>query len=296
MAKLERSYVIDFAVSDFVAACETFASIFDVDGVRMNPEKDSSGQLDGMHFPVGGVNAVGVMTARVAHRPDSDNHMARFLGSHGEGINILGHLVDDIDGYAAQLLERGVKLAYPTPVPYEDGRLIISEAMHGVSFEFAQHHSDQVTNLWRHYYDENPQRRVRRALRVDVAVRDLDEAAKTFAIVLGLEPQERTSFPANSRSVKGVDFAVGGLRALGLVALDGDARDPFAAAAADELDRRGDGGLLMSFEVDDLGKSVSELQAKGVPFLFEAEPDGDTRCALTAPLHGVRVQLTEVAA
>lgn len=293
MAKLDRSYVIDFAVSDFPTACETFATIFDLNGIRMNPEKDSSGQLDGMHFPVGGVNAVGIMTARVAHTPDSENHMARFLGTHGEGINILGHLVDDIDGYAQQLLDSGVKLAYPTPVPYEDGRLIISQAVHGVSFEFAQHHGEQVTDLWRRHYDDNPQRRVRRALRVDVAVRDLDAAAKTFATILGLEPKERTSFPADSGSVMGVDFAVGGLEAIGLVTLDGEPKDPFASAVADELDRRGDGGLLMSFEVDDLEKSVNDLRSKGISFLFESEPDGDSRSALTAPLHGVRVQLSE---
>jgi catechol 2,3-dioxygenase-like lactoylglutathione lyase family enzyme len=290
MPKIDRSYVIDFAVGDFDGACRTFGSVFGLEGVRMNPEKDPSGELDGMHFPVGGVNAVGIMTAKVPHTADSHNHMARFLATHGDGINILGHLVDDIDGFAAGLVERGIQLTYPTPMPYEDGRLIVTHAMHGVSFEFAQHHGDQVTDVWKAHYDENPGRRVLRATRVDVVVDDLDAATHTFSRVLGLEPSVRTQFPGAGGSVTGVDFAVGGLRALGLVAVSDRPGGAFGALAAAQLTARGEGGLLMGFEVADLANAVKELRADGVDIALE-----DGAIAITNPLHGVAIQLEQAA-
>ena len=294
MASIERSYVIDLAVRDFLPAVDAYRTILGIEGVRMLREQDPSGELDAFHFPVGGLNALGIMTYTGEIGPDTENHMGVYLRDHGDGIHILGNLVDDVDQLVRELPERGFPVATPEPVPYADGRLIFAEPVHQTLFEFATHHSDAVTALWRGRAEQATERRIVRADRCDIAVRDLGAATKAFSNFLQIDPVDRADALGEGEGVVGVDFPVGGLRAYGLVSLEGESSGPYGRVIGSFLDRHGDGAVLMGFEVDDLGRRQRELEELGYRFEYDQPPSSAVgRSNLISAVYGVALEFTE---
>jgi hypothetical protein len=289
---IERSYVIDLAVHDFDGAAGTIGAILGHEGYRMVPEANPTGELDGIHFPVGGINALGIMALKGGPKAHPGHYMTDFLESHGDGICILGHLVDDIDKQVKEFESRGVSLASPEPMPYSDGRLIFTTPVRGASFEFAQHHDHGVTELWdaRKAAASNP--RVSRAYRVDIVVDDLEAATAEFENFLAIRSVSATE--DRGSGLVGVDFPIGGLDALGLVALDGSKRGPIADAVASFQSKSGEGPMMLGFHVDDLDRTQSDLQGRGVEFLLPSPiRTGEGRSNFTRPVYGVTFEFTE---
>jgi catechol 2,3-dioxygenase-like lactoylglutathione lyase family enzyme len=289
---IDRSYVIDILVHDFDQATDTFSKVLGRSGHRMVPEANPTGELDGMHWAIGGINALGIMALKGGPAAHPGHPMADFLNTHGDGICILGHLVDDIDQQVEEFKARGVPLATPEPTSYSDGRLVFTAPIRGSLFEFAEHHDHSVTDLWdsRRRADASP--RLGPAYRIDVVVDDLDAATKEHANLLGLDPAP--SAEDRGPGVRGVDFPIGGLDAMGLIALEGSKRGPVAEEVAAFLERSGQGGMIFGFTVDDLDRVQGELTDLGIGFVLDkGESFGTGRSNLTKPVHGVTFELTE---
>lgn len=289
---IERSYVIDLAVHDFDGAAETIGAILGHEGYRMVPEANPTGELDGIHFPVGGINALGIMALKGGPKAHPGHYMADFLESHGDGICILGHLVDDIDKQVKEFQSRGVSLALTEPMPYSDGRLIFTTPVRGTPFEFAEHHDHGVTELWDSRKAAAKSPRVIGAYRVDLVVDDLEAATAEFENFLAIGSVPATE--DRGTGVRGVDFPIGGLDALGLVALDGKKRGAVAEAVASFQSESGEGPMMLGFQVDDLDRTESDLRNLGLEFLLSTPiQTGEGRSNFTQPVYGVTFEFTQ---
>jgi catechol 2,3-dioxygenase-like lactoylglutathione lyase family enzyme len=296
MSRIERAYVIDFAVRDMHAAADKFSKIFGIEGVRMSREQDPEGYLDGIHFPVGGINALGIMTYLGEPEADSPHAISKLLATRGEGVWVLGHLVDDIAAHSKELVELGFPVPEPEPLPYADGHLIFTGEVHGTLFEFATHHSDAVSDIWRERHRNAHDRRIERAYRIDVAVHDLEAATDTFTRFLGMEatPAQPTALdPAGT--LRGVRVPIGGLDDMNLVTPDGTPQGAIAEHVSAFLDSQGEGALLMGFEVKDLERAQREIEALGIRFGYsEPQPTPRGRTNVTEPISGVMIELAEL--
>lgn len=287
-----RCYVIDYIVRDFEGAAETYSKLLGMDGVRMSPAHDPSGELDGIHFPVGGLNALGIMTYKGKPDPKGPNYMSRFMATRGSGIALVGHLVDDIDQQLADLAARGNPIGTPEPLSYADGRLIMTDDIRGAVFEFGQHHGHHVTDVWSDRYDAAPNRRMVRAERVDLVTRDLDGAVRDVAAVYGFDGIPATD-DRDPDGLQRVDFAVGGIQALSVIAVKGSPTSALAQAYATYLEG-GDGVPLLGFVVEDVERAQSELAALGIGFLYDKPQIGASgRFNITTPVHGAHLQLRQ---
>jgi len=295
MSRIQRSYVIDFAVLDMHAAADKFSKIFGLPGVRMSREQDPEGYFDGIHFPVGGINALGLMAYLGEPEAGSEHAISNLLATRGEGVWVLGNLVDDVNAFSKELVEKGFPVPQPEPLPYADGHLIFTGEVHGTLFEFATHHSHEVSEIWRERHREATERRIERAYRIDIAVQDLEAATDTFTRFLGMEaePAEPSSLdPAGT--LRGVRFPIGGLEDMNLVTPNGLPQGPVAEHVTRFLASQGEGSLLMGFEVKDLERAQREIQGLGIRFGFpEPQPTMRGRSNVTEPICGVMIELAE---
>jgi predicted enzyme related to lactoylglutathione lyase len=300
---MERCYVIDLAVpkDDFVAACAAYGELFGMEPVHTGAVHSTTGETDMMHFPVGGLNAFGVMT--VLKEPGSAGAeaanvagLSRFLSGHPNGgIYLLGHLVDDIDGWWDTLAGRGIPLDGDGPRPYPDGRLLVTQVVHGTVWEFGQHHGPQVTGVWNGLRGEAAGAGIERAYRVDVAVRDLDAAVEAVRKITGREPGPRVGL-TDDGAIEGVDFPVKGLAATGLVTLNGKPKGAMSQAIADHLDRYGEGPVMAGFHVQDLQDTRARVEKVGGKLQYASDqPSAEGTTNITDPIHGVVFQFTQPA-
>lgn len=293
---IKRSYVIDLAVRDIEAAASTFGEIFGIGPYRMLPEQDPTGQLDAFHFPIGGLNALGLMTVKgEPDATDQRNYFSRYLATKGEGIALLGHLTDDVDGLSAELAGKDIPLIVAEPVPYADGRLIETAPVHGAVFEFGQHHGEEVSDLWRERRAKaEASAKVLGAYFVDLIVEDLAAAARDVSVIYGIDPIQPPELPEGDDSVAGLDFVIGGLYAVGLRAPVAG-RDGAAGRRAREfLDRRGEGAATLGLLVDDLEATQRRVEELGVKFEYPdplRTPVG--RLNVTVPVHGMSLQFAQ---
>lgn len=304
MPEMEREYVIDLAVpkETFDAACKAYSELFGIESVHTGAVHDLTGQVDMRHFPVGGLNAFGVMT--VKQRPEEvaageevrpgTERLVEYLDAHPEGgIYLLGHLVDDVDGYLALLQARGIPMETLEPRPYPDGHLIVTKFVHGAAWEFAQHKGAEVTGDWNGLRQEASGAGIERAYRVDVAVRDLDAAIESVRKITGREPGPRRACD-DGGALKGVDFPVGGLEALGLVSLAGAPKGGLSQTVEDHLDRYGEGAAMVGFHVPDLRGTHARVEKAGGKLRYnEDQPSEEGLTNVTEPICGVVFQFTE---
>jgi hypothetical protein len=300
MAELERCYVIDIAVpkEEFRAACSAFADIFGIEPVHTGAVHSTHGDTDMMHFAVGGLNALGVMTVL---RPPAEaagdgmtGQMAEYLERHrAGGVYLLGHLVDDIDGYLAILKGNDIPMVTPEPRPYPDGRLIATDFVQGTIWEFGQHKGAEVTGDWSGLRAAAADITIERAYRVDVVVRDLDRAIEDVRRITGREPGPRAGIDDDG-AIKGVDFPIKGLAATGLVSLDGTPKGAFSQAVADHLEQYGEGAMSIGFHVGDMAKARARIEEAGATFQYaQDQPSAEGLTNITSPIHGVIVQYTQ---
>lgn len=306
MAQMERCYVIDMAVpkNDFDATCSTYAELWGMEPVHTGLVHDTTRQVDMKHFPVGGLNAWGVMTVLKppAEVPPGEqtrrasDRMVDFLRTHPDGgIYLLGHLVDDIDGYLATLVGHGIPMETKEPHPYPDGRLIVTDVIHGTSWEFGQHKGAEVTGDWSGLRAEASGAGIERAYRVDVAVRDLDAAIDAVRKITGREPVPRAALDDDG-ALRGVDFPVRGLAATGLVTMAGKPKGGLSQAIADHLDRYGDGPAVAGFHVQSLAETRARVEKAGSSMTYgKDQPSGEGATNVAEPIHGVVFQFTEAA-
>lgn len=155
-----RPHVVQIAVRDLSAATATFAALLQRDAVPMETEMDQSGGLEGVHFPVNGVESLGLVALRDPTRrypgPDVDPTqlgswlVQRHLDTQGEGIALVGLRVDDLDAHTAALREQGVGFVFETARHYAVGRnnFVDPRATHGVTVMLAAHDPDAYRR-WR---------------------------------------------------------------------------------------------------------------------------------------------------
>jgi catechol 2,3-dioxygenase-like lactoylglutathione lyase family enzyme len=293
-----RCFVVDVAIEDLDAAADIFTKILGIEGVRMNPAQDPTGELDAFHFPVGGLNALGLMALRsgVVPNADSPNFTSRCLATRGEGISLLGHIVFDIEAKAGQLADAGIPMDIGTPTYYADGYLLITKPIHGVAFEFSMHHSDAVSELWAQRRVDSKGALVKQAYTVDVAVRDLDDATRSFRQFYDMDGIPLGEDMEPSGSVAGLQFPIAGLHSIGLVSPKGTPSGRSAETLASYLGTHGDGAMLIGFTVEDIDETQKHLDNLGIPLEYpEPQRNALGRFNVTTPVHGVHLQFLQSA-
>ncbi|HEV8662613.1 MAG TPA: methylmalonyl-CoA epimerase [Candidatus Methylomirabilis sp.] len=123
---------------------------------------------------------------------------------------------------------------------------------------------------------------------IAIAVRDLEEAARTFEQILGVPPAKVQEVP--TEKVRVAFFPFGGAEVELVQGLGSD--NPIANFIA----KRGEGIHHICFEVDDLQETLDRLSAAGVPLLDRSGKPG--ACGQVAFLHpkganGVLIELVQ---
>jgi len=306
-------YVVDLAIGDFDQAVSDFRALFGVEGIPMWEEYEPSRMTRGMHFPVGGLQAFGLMapTARPTTPVPAGltpaqhllaKHYRDELARRGEGANLIGFIATDLAQTQAEFEAMGIQFVSKEPWRVGDEHINLSEQVHGVTLCFAQHDPGHWERWERGELRAQGdtrvpgaasalRRRVTQALSLEIAVRDLEAAATSFARVFGT-PQ-RVDAAALPDGVRACDFLTGGLRNVRLVAVqrpDG----PRARLVAQFLERRGEGPMLTSFLVPDVERLRTELEGEGVAFLAApARRAGASASACTQPIHGCAIEFVQ---
>jgi len=131
---------------------------------------------------------------------------------------------------------------------------------------------------------------IKRFYGFNVAVKDLEAAAKRYSDALGLPavpvPPEGFAF----KNPKGYELTIGGVK-ISLIAAD----DP-NTSVAQFVGKKGEGVFLVSFEVTDIDNDIKALAAKGLqPVVDKSLPYAGGRAAWMHPksMHGVQVELIQ---
>jgi catechol 2,3-dioxygenase-like lactoylglutathione lyase family enzyme len=127
---------------------------------------------------------------------------------------------------------------------------------------------------------------------VDIVVDDLEAATAEFENFLAIRSVPATE--DRGLGLRGVDFPIGGLDAMGLLALDGSERGQIADSVASFRSASGEGPMILGFHVDDLDRVQRDLQDLGVKFLCPSPiRTGEGRSNFTRPVYGVTFEFTE---
>jgi methylmalonyl-CoA epimerase len=125
---------------------------------------------------------------------------------------------------------------------------------------------------------------------VSIAVKDLDEAAKKYSEVLGMEPVTYKPEELAMPCLKGVRFRVGDVT-ISLIASE----QPNTAVAK-FVETRGEGIFLASLEVSDVEQDMKELVAKGVQMVVDKPIDtasGKLVFGHPKSMHGVQFEFIQ---
>ena len=133
---------------------------------------------------------------------------------------------------------------------------------------------------------------VERAYVVDIAVEDVNEAARTFEQILGIEPLVTDHYDPSGQ-MQQRHFAVGGLNALGLQSVPtGDAT--IRNYVARRLRKRGEGAYLIGFLVENAAERQALLEAQGVEFALREPVSYEAgRMTMTRPFNDTVVEFAE---
>lgn len=121
-----------------------------------------------------------------------------------------------------------------------------------------------------------------------IAVKDLEAARKVWEPLLGkTEPDD--AYVDEPEKIRVARYWVGevGFELMESTSPDGD--------VAKFIERRGEGIMLVSFNVDDTRAAISELEAKDYPFIGGARPFRDCEFAFVHPkkMNGVLLELID---
>jgi len=108
-----------------------------------------------------------------------------------------------------------------------------------------------------------------------IAVKNLDEARKQWQPIIGKGPDEE--YIDEQEKIKVARYYIGecGFELMESTSPDGD--------VAKWIEKRGEGIMLISFNVDNTKESMAELKAKGYPFIGGARKFRDCEFAFIHP-------------
>ncbi|MGA6925235.1 MAG: VOC family protein [Desulfosarcina sp.] len=123
---------------------------------------------------------------------------------------------------------------------------------------------------------------------ISIAVKRLDDARKVWEPVLGKSgPDEE--YVDESEKIKVARYRVGevAFELMESTSADGE--------VARFIEKRGEGVMLISFDVDDTRRSMDELQEKGYPFVGRPRPFRNGEFAFVHPrkMNGVLLELID---
>lgn len=145
-----QAYVLDIAVGALDACAALYKSAFGFDPIPMPEGADPSDSMDATHFTVGGpaengvggLYAIGLMTPRGAPKGPIPQAVNDYLDAHGDGSFLVAFLTENLEEQIDHLRSLGIGLCYDEPMRYVHGRLQMTEPVHGVWLDFAQHDHD----------------------------------------------------------------------------------------------------------------------------------------------------------
>jgi len=121
-----------------------------------------------------------------------------------------------------------------------------------------------------------------------IAVKNLDEARKTWEPILG-KTKPDDSYVDELEKIKVARYWLGeaGFELMESTTPDGD--------VAKFVEKRGEGVMVISFNVDNTRKAMEELKEKGYPFIGSARPFRDCEFAFIHPkkVNGVLLELID---
>jgi predicted enzyme related to lactoylglutathione lyase len=150
---LKQLYVYDIAVRDLDEAIGNYKALFGVDPIDTTSITGSGGEVRSVHFPAPGEGA-GIHSVGLCQLLTDDpqtvggKRLKKALDTRGEGIFLIGFLVDDIDKAQDTLEARGFEFIDKEKIDYRMGRGNAIGDVHGVSYWFAQHY-DQAYGDYR---------------------------------------------------------------------------------------------------------------------------------------------------
>ena len=123
---------------------------------------------------------------------------------------------------------------------------------------------------------------------ISIAVRDLDAARKTWEPVLGKEKPDDT-YVDESEKIRVARYWLGnvGFELMESTSPDGE--------VAKFIEKRGEGIMLISLNVDDTREAIEELEPKSYPFIGGARSFRDCEFAFIHPdkMNGVLLELID---
>lgn len=121
-----------------------------------------------------------------------------------------------------------------------------------------------------------------------IAVKNLDEARKLWEPILG-KPEPDDPYVDEPEKIRVARYWLGevGFELMESTSPDGD--------VAKFIEKRGEGIMLLSFNVDNTREAVGELKTKGYPFIGGARPFRDCEFAFVHPkaVNGVLLELID---
>ena len=127
---------------------------------------------------------------------------------------------------------------------------------------------------------------------INIAVKDLDAAAKKYSDVFGVKPIPYKSEEIAVPGLKGVRLPIGNVT-ITLLASD-DPNTPVAKF----VENRGEGVFLVNLEVTDIENDMKDMAAKGVQILSDkpiSAASGKVAYGHPKSMHGVQIELFELA-
>ena len=129
--------------------------------------------------------------------------------------------------------------------------------------------------------------KINRVDHICIAVKDLDQARKQWEPILGKGPDDE--YIDEPEKIKVARYYLGevGFELMESTAPDGD--------VARFIEKRGEGVMLLSFNVDNTRESITELEEKGYPFIGGARKFRDCEFAFVHPksVNGVLLELID---
>lgn len=121
-----------------------------------------------------------------------------------------------------------------------------------------------------------------------IAVRDLEAAKKIWQPILGKERPD-DAYVDEPEKIRVARYWVGGVGFELMESLTPEGE------VAKFIDKRGEGVMLVSLNVDDTRAAMNELEAKGYPFIGGARPFRDCEFAFVHPkaVNGVLLELID---
>jgi len=129
---------------------------------------------------------------------------------------------------------------------------------------------------------------INRVDHICIAVKDLEQAKKQWAPLLGKEEPD-DAYIDEPEKINVARYYLGevGFELMESTSPDGD--------VAKFIERNGEGVMLVSFNVDSTREAISELSGKGYPFIGGARPFRDCEFAFVHPkkMNGVLLELID---